>query len=130
MKGSVGHFELPADDVKRATAFYEKTFEWNVMPMPEMEYTMLGTAPSDKDGRPTEPGMINGGMAKRGSMVKAPVVTIVVEDIEAAQKAVVKNGGKIVQPKQPVGEMGFTAYFNDTEGNTVGLYQSTQSNRA
>jgi uncharacterized protein len=123
MKGSVGHFELPADDVKRASAFYEKTFEWNVMPMPEMQYTMLGTTSSDKDGRPTTPGAINGGMAKRGSVMKAPIVTIIVEDIEAAEKLIVKNGGKMVQPKQAIGEMGFSAYFHDTEGNTVGLYQ-------
>jgi uncharacterized protein len=109
--------------MKRASAFYQKTFEWNIMPMPEMDYTMLGTAPSDKDGRPTEPGMINGGMAKRGALVKAPVVTIIVQDIDAAEKLIVMNGGKIVQPKQSIGEMGFTAYFHDTEGNTVGLFQ-------
>jgi uncharacterized protein len=124
MKGSVGHFELPADDVKRASAFYEKTFEWNVMPMPEMQYTMLGTTSSDKDGRPTTPGAINGGMAKRGSVMKAPIVTIIVEDIEAAQKLIVANGGKVLQATRPVGDMGLTAYFSDTEGNTVGLYQS------
>ncbi len=126
MKGSVGHFELPADDVNRATAFYEKTFEWHVTPRPEMQYTQLGTTDSDGEGRPTNPGMINGGMAKRGGVMKAPIVTIVVEDIDAAQKLVVKNGGKVVQPKQSVGEMGFSAYFNDTEGNTVGLFQPTR----
>ena len=124
MKGQVGHFELPADNVKRASAFYKKTFDWNIMPMPEMDYTMLGTTESDKDGRPKEAGAINGGMGKRGGPLKSTVVTVIVGDIDAALKLVVKNGGKVVAKKQSIGPMGFVAYFSDTEGNTVGLYQA------
>ena len=123
MKGKVGHFELPADDVKRATAFYQKTFEWAIQPMPEMEYTMLGTVESDPQGNPKEAGYINGGMGKRDGLLKAPVVTIIVDSIDAAAKLIAKNGGKMVRPKQSIGPMGFTAYFSDTEGNVVGLFQ-------
>ena len=53
-------------------------FGWNVNTVPEMSYTILGTTPSNDEGRPTE-----------------------------------------------VGEMGFAAYFSDTEGNTMGLWQAT-----
>jgi uncharacterized protein len=123
MKGKVVHFELPADDVKRATTFYQKTFDWQIQPMPEMEYTMLGTAPSDAQGMPTEPGTINGGMGKRGPILKVPVVTLLVDSIDAAAKAIVKNGGRMVRGKEAIGPMGFTAYFSDTEGNVVGLFQ-------
>jgi len=123
MKGSVGHFELPADDVKRASAFYQKTFGWNIQPMPEMEYTMLGTTESNADGMPKDAGAINGGMGKRGGVLKTTVVTIIVESIEEAAKAIAKNGGKISRKKEAIGPMGFTAYFVDTEGNTVGLFQ-------
>ncbi len=123
MKGKVGHFELPADDVKRASAFYQKTFEWAVQPMPEMGYTMLGTTESDAQGMPKEPGYINGGMGKRDKLLKAPVVTVIVDSIDAAAKLIVKNGGKMLRPKQAIGPMGFTAYFSDTEGNVVGLFQ-------
>jgi len=124
MKGRVVHFEIPADDVKRATTFYQKTFEWAVQSMPEMEYTMLGTTASDAQGMPTEPGAINGGMGKRSPTLKHPVVTLAVDDIDAALKAIVKNGGKVARPKEAIGPMGFTAYFTDTEGNTVGLFQA------
>lgn len=82
--------------------------------------------PSDKNGMPKAPGAINGGMAKRGGPLKAPVVTIRVEDIDSALKTVKKLGGKVVAAKQSVGDMGFTAYFKDTEGNIVGLYQDAQ----
>jgi len=29
----------------------------------------------------------------------------------------------VVVARQPVGDMGFTAYFKDTEGNLVGLWE-------
>jgi predicted enzyme related to lactoylglutathione lyase len=30
----------------------------------------------------------------------------------------------VLSPRQPVGDMGFAAYFRDTEGNVVGLWQT------
>ena len=45
-----------SDDVARAQRFYEKTFGWRMQHMPEMNYTMVGTAPSDAQGMPTQPG--------------------------------------------------------------------------
>jgi predicted enzyme related to lactoylglutathione lyase len=41
-------------------------------------------------------------------------------------KNVEKLGGKMVRKKEPVADMGFTAYFKDTEGNIVGLWQSAR----
>ncbi|GIF49830.1 hypothetical protein DFJ67_0137 [Asanoa ferruginea] len=124
MKGSVTHFEIPADDVARAERFYAESFEWNIKDMPEMSYAMLGTTPSGQDGRPKDPGAINGGMMKRSGMFTAPVVTIDVDDIDAALATVEKNGGKTRMGRQAVGDMGFTGYFSDTEGNLIGLWQS------
>ncbi|TMI31921.1 hypothetical protein E6H29_04210 [Candidatus Bathyarchaeota archaeon] len=78
---------------------------------------------------PTEPGAINGGMTKRQDPVKNTVITIDVSDIDSSLKSIEKLGGKVVQKKQPVADMGFTAYFKDTEGNVVGLWQNAQSQR-
>jgi predicted enzyme related to lactoylglutathione lyase len=75
---------------------------------------------------PTEPGAINGGMTKRNDQVKNTVITVDVADIDASLKSIEKLGGKTVQKKQPVADMGFTAYFKDTEGNIVGLWQSAR----
>ena len=128
MSDKVVHFELPADNVERARGFYKKTFQWGIQPMPEMNYTMVQTTPSDKDGMPSELNGINGGIAVRGNPapVKAPVITIAVEDIERTLKEIARNGGKTVQGKQSIGPMGFTAYFQDTEGNVVGLWQAAR----
>lgn len=121
---SIVHFEIPADKVERAQNFYAKAFGWVVNPIPNMDYTILHTAPSDKDGLPTKPGAINGGLTKRQSPVSQTVITVNVADIDAALENIRKLGGSVVQKKRAVGDMGFTAYFKDTEGNVVGLWQN------
>ena len=123
MKGKVQHFEIPADNIDRAKAFYQKTFEWQFQPVPGMDYTMVTAAPSNQEGRSTEVGAINGGMGKRGPPLAHPVFTVTVDDIDGTAKLILKNGGKIIRKKESIGPMGFTAYFADSEGNVVGLYQ-------
>jgi len=123
---SVVHFEIPADDPTRASKFYSDAFGWNIMKWEgTMPYWMLGTTDSDNNGRPKNPGAINGGMGKREGPLKSIVVTIMVADIEKALQKVEKAGGKTVEKKQAVGDMGFSAYFKDSEGNVVGLFQAT-----
>lgn len=124
MSGKIVHFEIPFEDGDRARAFYADTFGWQIMVMPEMDYTMVMTGPSDMETGPTEPGFINGGMFQRTEPFKGPNLVIDVPDINEALKAVEKAGGEVAQERQTVGEMGFAAYFNDTEGNLIGLWQS------
>ncbi len=119
----VVHFEIPADDLERAQKFYKSVFGWKMETMPEMEYILMGTTPVDENGMPAEPGAINGGMMKRSSPFNSPIITISVENIEDAMKNVKKMGGKLVREKMQVGDMGYAAYFKDTEGNIIGLWQ-------
>jgi hypothetical protein len=64
-------------------------------------------------------------MGKKGVMApQAVTVTISVADIDAALATVKKLGGKMTGKKMPVGDMGFSAYFEDTEGNIIGLWQN------
>jgi len=122
--GRVVHFEIPADDLSRAKKFYSAVFGWKVSEVPEMEYVLLGTTESDENGMPKQPGAINGGMMKRQDPLRHPVVTIDVENIDDALARVKKNGGQVVRAKLAVGDMGFTAYFRDSEGNVIGLWQN------
>jgi len=120
---SVVHFEIAADNIKRASTFYNKAFGWQLNEWAGSGYYMAMTTPSNRDGQPSSPGSINGGMGKRGGPLQGVVVTIMVDDIDAKLVAIKKLGGSVLAKKTPVGDMGFTAYFKDTEGNTVGLYQ-------
>lgn len=117
------HFEIPADDPVRAGDFYRAAFDWDVRPVPGMDYTAIGTTPTDEQGAALEPGTINGGMRRRDQTLTGPCVTIDVEDIDRALETIGRLGGSTVQAKAPVGAIGFTAYFRDTEGNLMGLWQ-------
>lgn len=120
----VVHFEVPFDDGPRAVHFYREAFGWQLNSMPQMQYTMVTTIDTDDQGRPVEAGGINGGMLARQGPITAPVITIGVEDLDDALARVEKLGGKVAIGRQKVGEMGFSAYFHDTEGNLIGLWQN------
>lgn len=119
------HFEIPADDVARAKAFYGSTFGWELEDMPGgMDYTIVRTVPVDDQQLPTERGAINGGLMKRSADTPSPVITIDVASIDDALKRVEAGGGRTVQPRQEIPSMGAYAYFTDSEGNTMGLWES------
>jgi uncharacterized protein len=124
MADKVVHFELPADNIDRAREFYRQAFGWSVTTTPGVGYTLLGTAPSGKDGAPSEPGAINGGMLARQKPIVNPVITIEVGSIDESLKRIESLGGRVVRDKQPVDGMGFAAYFADSEGNVLGLWQT------
>lgn len=124
MSGRVVHFEIPADDVGRAEEFYRSAFGWDISSMPDMDYTMVSTTPTDEQGAPKDPGAINGGMFQRESSLSTPVITIDVDDIDKALETISTLGGSTVQPKSAVMDMGFAAYFKDSEGNLMGLWQN------
>ena len=124
MSGHVVHFEIPADDMERAKRFYQSAFGWQLTTMPGMDYTMVGTVASNDQGTPTEPGAINGGMFQRQEPRTTPIVTVDVADIDKALETITSLGGLVALGKQDVMGMGFTAYFTDTEGNLMGLWQN------
>jgi len=124
MTGRVVHFEIPFEDKERAKRFYGEIFSWTFDEMPELDYVGVSTGPAGEDGMPDEPGYIGGGMAQRQGANTVPVIVLASADIDADLARVESNGGAVLEPKSPVGEMGFAAYFTDSEGNVVGLWQS------
>lgn len=124
----VQHFEIPADDLARARAFYETSFGWKTMsfPMPDgSEYVGLHTGPTDEQNMIQEKGFINGGMFKRGGTFPAahPTIAAVVQDIDASLEKIQAAGGSVVMDKQEIAGMGYYAYAKDTEGNVIGVWQ-------
>ena len=126
MTGRVVHFEIPFDDGGRARSFYGDAFGWQLMPVPGMDYTIVMTGPTDEQTGPTEPGFINGGLFERSAEFpgKAPNLVIGVDSIDEALQKVTAAGGHVVTERMAVGEMGFTGYFTDTEGNLIGLWEN------
>ncbi len=122
---SVVHFEIPARDEKRARRFYGEVFGWKTILIPEMRYTIVQTGPTDSKRMLKKPGMINGGMMKRGSMVKAPLLYMNVRSIDASLKKIRKMGGKVLMGKTRVQGDLFMCRFLDCEGNVMGLVQGS-----
>lgn len=111
----IEHFEIPADDMKRAQDFYGKVFgftfeEW------DPDNVMVHTG-SDEG--------IGGDIHKRG-VVPHPTVVITVDNIEETVAAIVAEGGEQVGEIQPLDESSRYGYFRDSEGNMIGIYDSTK----
>lgn len=124
MSGKVVHFEIPYDDGDRARAFYREVFGWEITDEMGPHYSIVQTGPTDKSGWPVDKGYIGGGMLKRESPTDRPVITIEVEDIDAALASIEAQGGQTLVGRQAIGEMGYAAYFKDVEGNLMGLFQA------
>ncbi len=128
MSGRVVHFEIPFDDGDRARGFYRDAFGWNVQEMPGKGYTMAMCGPTSEEGMPSEPGFINGGMFGREAQYPTtPVITVDVASIDETLRQIERLGGSTVLAKQPVTDMGFAAYFQDPEGNVMGLWETASS---
>ena len=100
--GGVVHFAIPADDEDRARKFYESVFGWTFQVLPEMEYSLAMTTPLNDQGIPAGPEAINGGTFRRGYTLGAPVVTIDVEDIDAALEQIGRTGGETIWDRMEV----------------------------
>jgi predicted enzyme related to lactoylglutathione lyase len=118
MPNSIIHFEIPADDVKRAKKFYEKALGWKISDPWKMDYFMVETKEKGEAG-------INGGLMPRKNPGQQFMNYISVDSIDAACKKVEKAGGVIALPRMEIGQgMGWIAAFKDTEGNMIGFHES------
>lgn len=112
----VAHFELPVDNVERAKKFYRETFNWQTEDLPEKNYIIIKTG-----------GEIDGEMLKRDyakNIPNYPTITVNVDDIEMSIKKIKNAGGLILKDKTQVADLGFMAYFRDSEGNILSIWQN------
>lgn len=125
---SVVHFEIPSEDKARAKKFYAKAFGWEFSDMEVGEgetYTgAITTETDDETYMPKKAGAINGAIFTRDEKLVNPVITIDVNSIEDAFEKIEAAGGQKLIEKGEVPEMGYYAYFKDSEGNVMGLWQT------
>jgi uncharacterized protein len=123
----VVHFEIPVDDQTRAKEFYASVFDWEMNDADMgggVVYTTAMTVATDESMQPKEPGAINGGIMRRSPDTPAPVITIQVDSIDESLRKIEAGGGRTVQPRTEIPNMGAFGYFKDSEGNTMGLWES------
>jgi len=120
------HFEIQADDIERAKAFYTAVFGWSFEDYGEFTgspYWGIVTGPDDQPG-------INGGLLQRPAPTPGPgqgtngyVCTMGVDDYDAAEQRILDAGGQVALPKMALAGMAWQGYYLDTEGNTFGIHQ-------
>lgn len=115
----VGWFEIPTNDINRAKTFYEQVFGTELT-LNEMGPAKMAMFPMEKDATGA-----TGALIKSEGYTPSHSGTIVyfpVDDIEGTLKKIQGKGGKTLLPKTSIGEHGFYAQFEDTEGNRVALH--------
>lgn len=122
----VVHFEIQADDVERAKAFYGAAFDWDFQ---DWSGATSSTYWGIKTGSDDEPG-INGGLLQRPAAAPAPqqgtnafVCTMTVADYDETERRILDAGGQVAVPKMALTGMAWQGYYLDTEGNTFGIHQ-------
>jgi predicted enzyme related to lactoylglutathione lyase len=120
------HFEIQADDVERAKAFYAAAFDWSFTDWSQVTgstYWGIITGPEDQPG-------INGGLLQRPVPAPGPaqgtnayVCTMQIEDYDATEQRILNAGGQVALPKMAMTGMAWQGYYLDTEGNTFGIHQ-------
>jgi predicted enzyme related to lactoylglutathione lyase len=120
-QANICHFAIECDDVERAKAFYEAAFGWRILPWGPPDYYQIVT------GTEAEPGILGDLRTRReplnGIGNPAFVCTIGVVALTEALAAIEAYGGRIVSSPFRIEGVGDLAYFEDTEGNRVGVMQ-------
>lgn len=114
MHGDITHIDIPVSDAARATEFYHGLFGWQIAEIPGFEGYPMWQAPNKISG---------GGLAPRSETFTQPRSYVEVDSIDETLAKVEASGGTIVMGKQPIDSTSWWAFFNDPDGNTVGLYE-------
>ncbi len=112
-------FEIPVNDLEKAKKFYEKVFSIE-MALNEMGPMRMAWFPMEQDV-PFATGTLIQGEGYTPSH-EGTRIYLRVENIDVALKKINENGGKTLAPKMSIGEWGFTAQFEDCEGNQIALH--------
>jgi predicted enzyme related to lactoylglutathione lyase len=111
------HFEIPVDDAERASAFYGHVLGWQIVGFGQEPYWLVTAGDEDESGT-------NGALIARGDVHQGPVLIAGVMDIDDTIRKIESAGGRMLQGKLPVPGVGWSAYFVDSEGNTLGAFQA------
>jgi uncharacterized protein len=112
--GHVSYLEIPALDAAQSAAFYEAVFGWSIRDSDSANRSfddgsgaLIGRWVTGRTA-PREPGL---------------VPYIYVERIDAIIERVVIQGGAVVRPPYPEGNL-WVATFRDPAGNVMGIWQA------
>lgn len=114
-------FEVSVSDMARAKKFYETVFGIQLTEQ-EMMGMKMAFFPSENMSGKVSGGLVEGPMHKP-SMDGAKIYFNGNPDLSAPLSRVEAAGGKILMPKTKIADdIGYMAFFTDTEGNAVAMH--------
>ena len=117
---AIGWFDIYVDDLDRAVKFYETVLGRKMEPMddPTGETKMM-SFPADMSVYGAAGALTKSDHGKPG--VGGTVIYFMAQDCAVEAARVTAAGGQVGRPKCAIGECGFVALCQDTEGNIFGL---------
>jgi len=116
----VNWFEIPVNDLSRAKSFYESSLGVEITEM-EMGPKKMGWFPMEMGAAGSAGTLVEGDGYKPSH--EGSLVYFHVDKIDPTLEAINGAGGKTLMPRMEIGEHGFIAHFEDTEGNRVALHE-------
>jgi uncharacterized protein len=116
----VRYFEIPVTDLERAIGFYSTVFGFDFERV-EIDGNHMANFPVFDDA----PG-ITGALAQGDSYApgqQGARLYFATSSIDDTLRSVERVGGRILYPKTSIGEYGWVAEFEDSEGNCIALSQ-------
>ncbi|MEO6329073.1 MAG: VOC family protein [Ginsengibacter sp.] len=120
MAHAINWFEIPVKNFDQAKTFYETILSATMQPMEAMGMKSA-FFPADLQGGEIG-GCIIEGQGYEPSNKGSVVYLNGGDDLSGILSKIEQAGGKIILPKTGIGPNGFMAYFEDCEGNKVGLH--------
>lgn len=122
MGNPIGWFEIHVDDMSRARRFYETVLG---VTLEKLESPVEGdlemwSFPADFESYGACGALIR--MAGKEAGNNSTTVYFSCDDCAVEESRVAAAGGKVVDSKMSLGEYGFCAMIEDSEGNSIGLH--------
>jgi predicted enzyme related to lactoylglutathione lyase len=122
-KNHINWFEIPVKDMARAAKFYTAVFDVTIetddVAGPDFEMGVFRHGPSSVSGALVK------GEGYEPSDQGALLYLNAEPDLDSCLNKVEAAGGKVAVPKFKVSdEIGYIAFFYDTEGNKLGMHAS------
>ena len=118
---TINWFEISVSDMSRAKKFYETNFSVK-LDETEMMGMKMAFFPSENMSGKVSGGLVQGPMHKP-SLDGAKIYFNGNPDLSEALSKIEAAGGKVTMPKTKISDdIGYMAFFIDTEGNGVALH--------
>lgn len=119
----VNWFEIPVNDIMKAKEFYEYVFECK-LELQEVKMMKMALFPMTQNDRGAGGALVQ----SKGYEPHHSGTTIYfsVQNIDPVLERVQEKKGTVLIPKTSIGNYGYIAHFEDSEGNQIALHSISE----